>query len=462
MTRSQKILFISLSVFSLMVISWALNRGLTLERSCLRFHGIESIELNGQKVYNCEWVSRLERSEASGEIQGLVARINQLSNLNPLFPNFTSLRVVIDRRRPFTYERSYGILKLGETLALEPGQMERAVLLEGMARSRHGLNSLQSEVLADLMTWTALGDARWVDPTTREIVDPAERISLMSIPRTLAQYCNDSFRSIRHLMYCSMGYVSGEPVDPEWSLRPLLSWSLWQAIQDLPTGDKIHFYRHVFSIKSSLPAKRSPVQTRAERIAWLKSHVKTYLSSWGLWSPAEETRLHRLYTKLNFGPPRPFDLSIQVGDAALAPRVIASLSKWMRWSAGSPKRVLVVFGRTELVLPRGQFVHLDAKDIVTRRHLILGCHWPTIREAIKIKSHLLLAIHLCGEDKLPSWHKVFSSSDHTMAVHIPSLRDWVHENISRRRLLAKPVTILAAHQADFQGLPVLAPWSISE
>ena len=195
------------------------------------------------------------------------------------------------------------------------------------------------------------------------------------------------------------------PFDVRQSMRPLVSWALWNFARQLPASKQIHFFRSL--LNDHLPAESLAIPGLGNQF-WVQSQTVALLKRWDLGDDIHRRELKRIFYSEDLTEPLAFDLTVEVADSGLAARTLNSLKKWMAFQGYH--RVLFASPGRLLALPEGIPVDVPAKEIQTRRHVILACDWPKVKDVRSLKSHFLFALRVCGEDKLPSWRELMAST----------------------------------------------------
>lgn len=387
-----------LSAFLLFgVLTFTLERVLDPDRGCLQWDGVRALKFGETTVPSCESTSRLQRLKLAEPLREWVSRLNRLRRLEWLLDSPRSIHLAIETHDPFAYKLEDRQLTIGYAIAEKPGQLERAVLLAWVTRNWPDEDEIAQEVRADLLTWSVIGDAKWSDPTRFDTVETTPWMRYAFAPQSKDGYCRLPFRSVRDLSICNAD--NDDEFDSRRSLRPLVSWTLWSFVRQLPASKQIHFYKSLIGSHEKIETLEIPEVLGGQ--GWVQSQAIEYLRHWSLEDDVRGRELKRQFHAEDLGEPQSFDLTVEVPDERLADRALESLKKWMMFS--SHRRVLFVSPGRRLGLPEGIPVDLPNKEIQTRRHVILACDFPKSKDMMSLKSKLLYAFKICGEDKLPPW-----------------------------------------------------------
>lgn len=403
MPKIQKSALTVLSIASIVSVALILHRVLDPDRGCVRWDGLSEVRFESQMVGPCASMNRLRRPKLAEPMRDWIRRLNRLNRLSWLIDSPRSVRLTIDDRHPFAFEAKDREIRIGFVLADKPGQLERAVLLGWVGRNWPDHEPLVREVMADLLTWSVTGDANWSDPTKPETVSMKERLKFSLIPQSKENYCRFPFRSLEDLISCQ---ESSGSIDPQMSLRPLISWTIWNFVRQLPTSKQIRFYEALVS-KHFQPAENTMDPEHLQ--AWTQKITIELLRGWTMSDASDLKNLRTIFGQEELNEPVSFDLTVEVTDPALADRTLKSLKTWMKFSP--PKRVLFVSGEKKLILPDSVPTDIESKDLNTHRFVILACDWPKSNAMTSLKAPLLYALKVCGDQRLPSWRDLIASEN---------------------------------------------------
>lgn len=408
MTTFRKALITIFGVLVLTGLSFVLQRVLDPERICLHWDGLQSVRFSDEIVQSCEATSRLQRNRIREPLKAWIGRLNHLTRLNWLVDSPRSVSLVIDVEDPYAYELSDRTLTLGYALAEKPGQLERSVLLAWVTRLWPEDDFFTQEIRADLLTWTVVGDASWADPIGAQSVNPADWMRFSLIPQTKIGFCQLPFRSVRELEVCT----DNSAFDFRRSARPMIAWTLWSFVRQLPASKQIHFFQSVVTDHQRAMAPSLPEKGKSQE--WIQEQARLFLRRWSLGDDVNRRELKKVFYSEELMEPVFFDLTVEVTDRNLSDRTLKSLEKWLEFSP--PHRILFVAPGLRMALPEKIALDMPAKEMQTRRHVILACDWPRAKDTLALKSRLFFAVHVCGDDTLPSWREVMNSQPELQAV----------------------------------------------
>jgi hypothetical protein len=339
-----------------------------------------------------------------------VVRLNHLSRLAWLVAAHASIELNIDPDHTHVFEQNGARVNLGFRLAEKPGHLERAALLAWTQRNWPDHDPFTREVMADILTWAVIGDSTWSDPIADQEVSITERLRYSLIPESAGSYCQFPFRSDRDLGNCE--HSTTEKWDDQRSLRPLVSWTIWNFVHELPASEQIEFLRGLMTEHFAALENHSEI----DRQIWVQTRVGELLRKWRVPSASTRPELRRVFFREDLMEPLSFDLTVEVTDSSQIARTVDSLKQWMRWTRH--RRILFVAGGENRIFPEDVRVDLQPRDIQTRRYVIIACDWPKAKDVMHLKSRLLYAVRVCANNNLPSWPEIMTSQAS------PNLTNW--------------------------------------
>jgi hypothetical protein len=388
---------------------FAFHRVLEPNRICLDWEGVRELTFKGRSIPSCESVSRLQRPLAQAPMRSWARRLNTLNRLSWLKESSAPISIHIDDERPHVFSAENQLVTIGSELAHKPGQLEHAAILGWVMTNWPDRTPTTQEVMADVLTWLVIGDATWQDPIHDQSVSPATHIRYSLTPSSAKTYCLSPFRSLKDLVGCETDQT--ENIAAAHMLRPLISWTLWSFVKELPSSKQIQFFK---SIMTERFAENPTVEEEAElnRQLWAKDRISFLLNHWGLSDQAERRELTKAFNHADLNAPLAFDLTVEVSDLHLEDRVQESLRKW---SSFYPRlRVLFIAHHRKIVFPENVAVDFKASELETRHYVIVACGWPKPGETFSPRNHSFAAFQICGDDKLPSWTELMTTQPSTL------------------------------------------------
>lgn len=403
--RKYLILPISLIVFVGALV--LLQRISDSDRVCLQWDGIRELTYRGEKVAACSSTDRLNRAKVSKRLKRWVLRLNRLARLNWLANSHRSIKVEVT-----SAERAQqNSVPIDPSLADQANHFERTVVLAWLEHNWPEQVEFTREVMADLLSWSLLGDRQWSEPSTGEPVAFNERMKFTLMPRSFHNYCQSPFRSAGDFEFCTEG--APDEMQAELGLRPLVAWTIWNYMRELPASEQVAFFASLMSNHNrvAVPEAAGDLQI------WTRQVVQMYLLQWSTGRDINASILKKQLYRAELSEPVIFDVTIQLAEADLNDETFESLKKWVGRS--KQKRILFVSGKQKVVLPENLPVDLEKNEIQSQHYVLLACSWPRIQNVLQIKSRLLYAVKVCSGDKLPSWREIL----HSQATHLGTLRN---------------------------------------
>lgn len=400
MRRFQGPFFTIAISLSLLAGVFVVHRLLEPSRTCVNWEGIRELSFRGQAIPACASINRLQRPIAKEPVLEWADRLNRLDRLEWVKAASTPVSIHIDEKNPNVFQTENQLVTIGFALAEKPGQLEHATLLGWVQTNWPEQDLTTQEVMADILTWTVMGDSTWTDPTTNKTVSPSTYLRFSLMPASQANYCRSPFRSLLDLEACDLN-EEGEVTGPQ-TLRPLVSWTIWNFVKELSFPQQIGFFEALLKTHGFIES--DPEELSIDRREWTKTKAIALIGHWKLNVAANSQVLTKTLHALDLNSPLAFDLTVEVNDLNLQDRVLGSLRPW---SAFYPNmRVLFVSGQRKIVLPEGVSVDFSPQEVETRRYVMVACGWPKPKESFALKNHAFFAFQVCGSEKLPSWTEI--------------------------------------------------------
>lgn len=400
MRRFQGSFFTVALSLSLLIGAFSVHRLLEPSRTCVSWEGIRELSFQGQAIPACASVNRLQRPVAKEPVLEWTQRLNRLDRVEWIRESSTPVSIQIDEKNPTAFEVENQLVTIGFALAEKPGQLERAALLGWVQANWPEQDLTTQEVMSDLLTWTVMGDSSWTDPVHEKTVSPQGYLRFSLMPASAENYCRSPFRSLHDLEACEQ-QDKDEVTGPQ-TLRPLVSWTVWSFVKELPIAEQIGFLQAL--LKTHIPLAQNPEEVSIDRRAWSQFKALALLRHWSVHPEAHHQALTKTLHALDLNSPPAFDLTVEVNDLNLQDRVLNSLLPWSKFY--SNLRVLFVSRQKKIVLPEGIPVDFSPQEVETRRYVMVACGWPKPKESFALKNHAFFAFQVCGTDKLPSWTEI--------------------------------------------------------
>ena len=394
----------ALSVFTFILLCWTFNRATRPREDCVNSPFIRAILIEGQRVDNCAFESRL-RLDGPTLSRESVARLRKLelpAALNEWLPARAVLLLEISDKEPRAFDLYRGALRLGSAWVDEGTQLPRALamaILKAQPAFKE-VSHFQLETLADFVTLASLGNSRWRD---RHGVahDFAQDVRLATATPTFHEYCRSPYRSLAHDKSCRLN-AAPDAQAPIWGLRPLLASALARTFARLTLAQKI---RVMDAVRTgvTLPKVTSPAGAGVEELVdWFKKTLRAHAGALQMLTNANaEVAMRRSLDDLDVRSPTQWDVTI---DLRHTPRWREIFGQLTARAAFRPReRALIFTPAGEVALPSGLPVGWDVRDVRSAKHVMIACHFPTPGARAGIRARQFFARQTCGTLATPFW-----------------------------------------------------------
>ncbi len=399
----------ALTIASFITLCWVANRALQARVSCVNSSFISFVQINGERVSNCRYESRLSPrdllSPLAKQNQEIIRSLEVLEPLAQLLQGKRQgLAIDVVSREPDLFELGKGYVRLGQNWLKNPLQLRRALIM-GVLRNEFPqtyTNQFQLETLTDFLLLSVYGQDEWTGDDGK--VYSLERD--MRFPTTapsFEQYCQSPFRSLSHRSVCKL---DGDSSDIEqvnvWGFRPLLAVSLWRVFSKLSLGEKVHAMSVVRSGRA-LPVVHGLNDISTESLVrWFETTLGEHLA---VLIPKKteknEYAVKRTLKELEVESPTHWELTIDLTSTPVWREILEQMRERAQYRRN--ERVLIFTPEGAKALPSGLPVAWATDDISSQKHVLIACDWPAPEEAVHVRARHMFAQQSCAKLTRPFW-----------------------------------------------------------
>lgn len=393
----------ALTIFTFILLCWVGHRSLQFRAHCLNSDYLSFVQLDGRRVYNCLYESRLNLEpffspityEQSRTLRRL-EQVDQLSGFVAMSSPAVALEIV--EEDPEFFELGRNFLRLGSAWLNDNVQLKRALIMVALntAQPEAFPHHFQLEVMTDFLLKVAFGQDLWLKDGHE--FSFAGHVKFPTTAAGFTEYCRSPFRSLAHQEACSRQEPDSEDLQARvWGLRPLLASALWRVYDKLSLNEKLKVMEKIRS-PLTFPSLGSVHEEGVEPLmSWFQKTLEEDLTSLGMTQTAEsEVALKRTFKELQFESPTHWELTVDLTHTPAWREILEQLRVLSRFN--KQDRVLVFTPEGEKALPADIDVAWSASDIQSQKHVLVACNWPKPAEAVAVKARHLFASRSC--DKL--------------------------------------------------------------
>jgi hypothetical protein len=384
-----------LTVLTFVLMCWVVHRTVQVRTDCVNSAFISVVMVDGGKVYNCRFESRLNLRPLYAPLSyATQAKIRRLESAEELASVFHApsprLAVEIVTESPQFFELGRKYLRLGQGWIDNPAQVRRAMIMAVLNTEAPAAypNEFELEVMADFLSLSMFPLHSWSTSLIRDVQFPTTAPSF-------DQYCKSPMRSLAHARNCGDSLQGSEDLHGRvWGFRALLATALWRVYDKSSLPEKIEALRRLRT-GSQLPLVFAPYDDSSATLAvWFTQALKDHLDALGL--NKNIMALKRTLKELQVEAPTHWELTVDVTKTPAWHEIVEQLR--IRSRLRPKERILVFTPEGAVALPSGFPVQWAANDISTQKHVMIACNWPSPDEAIPVKARRHFAQHSC--DKL--------------------------------------------------------------
>ncbi len=359
-----------LTILSFAVLCWVAHRATKWRTDCVHSTFINLVLVDGERVFNCRFESRLELRSFVAPISFTtinkirkVEDIEELSGWLPLVHPVLTVELVADEPDLFQMNRRFA--RIGERWLEQPAKLKRMLVSSVLNAHFAGgfASDFEREVVTDFLLLTLFSKSDW--------------------PHAPA----------RHLNFAT--------VSPTGGLSPLVAVALARVFEKLPMREQFETLSRLRRVRA-LPALFPPQDPAGSTLAdWFDRALKSNLISLGVSGKAADLAIKRTLNELDVSYPTRWELTV---DLTLAPAWREIYEQLRTRSRFFPKeRTLVFTPEGAFALPSGLPVEWAADDVSSQKHVLVACNWPDPDQVIKIRARKMFAEHSCGKLKTVAW-----------------------------------------------------------
>lgn len=398
-----------LTVFSFILICWVSNRALKVRQDCLNSSWIAYTRIDGKRVENCRFQSRLSLNIFTSQLTIQDAEdLRSLERAEPAYDLFENLRpdlaINLNHSSPNAFQLVQGGLDLGSNWLKDPVQLRRALMMailkEQPAYSQS--SQFQLEVLSDFLILTLHGDENW-EGDAGQSYSLAKDARFATAAANFIQYCRSPFRSLAHYSICEKSRDGDSDGDGQaWGFRALLSSALWRTYEKLGLSEKLVVLAKVRS-GVKLPIMDLPRSANVENLVdWFALMFKEDAQALGM-TQAQEGPLavRRVLKELDVEAPTHWELTVDLTHTPAWREIVEQLKTRSQYR--KQERALIFTPEGEVALPSGLSVDWTVADIQSQKHVMVACQWPQPEDALKIQARQMFVRQTCDKLKGAFW-----------------------------------------------------------
>ena len=386
-----------LSVFTFVLLSWTIHRATRPRESCVSSNFIRAILIQNQRVDNCAVESRLRLGGPDLSRENL-ARLRALEidgALTEWFAPDSRLVIEVSEKDPRAFDLYRGALRIGAAWVDEGLQVRRALVM-ALLRAQPNFaeaSHFQIETLADFITLTAFGNARWRDRRGREH-DFARDVRLATAAPSFQAYCQSPLRSLAHQKACRAN-AAPDAQGAVWGLRPTLAAGLARTYAGLSLAQKMKVHAAVRA-GATLPKMTSPAGDAVEDLVeWFTRTLRAHAGALQMLTNADGARaMARALIQLDVTAPLHWEVTFDLRHTPRWREIAAQLTTRAKFRPR--ERALVFTPEGAIALPSGLPVAWAGRDVQSQKHVIVACHFPAPDRAVGIRADQVFARQTCG------------------------------------------------------------------
>jgi hypothetical protein len=391
-----------LTVLTFMLLCWVGNRATGVRTHCLNSNYLIYARLDGRRIDNCIYESRLNLANLlhpigyeQSRILRAIEQIDRLDDILPVTRPGIALEILSgDESRRFELSRNH--LRLGGAWLSDFVQFKRALVMAVLSSrgSMEFASQFQMEVITDFLLIAIFGEDQWESPEGQFSV--LRDVRFPTTAPDFVDYCRSPFRSLAHFEACRRS--SPDPFDLHariWGFRPLLASALYRVFTRQPLALKL---KALAALRTSVrwPRMSSQRERDVESLrVWFESALKGNLAALGLAGEGfDPLTVKQALRELQVESPTHWELTVDLTRSPGWREILEQLRVRSRFH--SDERVLVFTPEGERVLPSGLAVAWSPSDIQSQKHVLVACEWPKPHEAVTVRARRMYASQSCG------------------------------------------------------------------
>ena len=384
-----------LTLLSFALSCWTLNRALRPRETCVTSPFIRLVIIEGQRVNNCAFESRLQVG-APRLSRDAVRRLRRLEDTAPFerwFAREPRVLIEVDEAHPRAFDLYAGSVRLGAAWIDEGQQLPRALAMTFLRANRRyaELSPFTTETLADFVTLASHAAA-----------NPAGAEQFVTAAPSLAAYCASPVRSLAHERACQGPAAANDHAASVWGFRPILAGALVRTFDGLPLTDKLRVIARVRD-GVALPIVEAPSATSVGALAqWLAGTTRAHAGALQMLNGrSADQSLRTALAALDVAAPTHWELTFDLRHTPKWREITGQLrarSKYRR-----AERALIFTPEGEVALPSGLAAHWSARDVESKKHVMIACPLPTARAAVGVRAERFFARQTCGTLRGSFW-----------------------------------------------------------
>lgn len=392
-----------LSVLTFMLLCWVGNRAIQVRSHCINSNYLSVVLIDGRRVYNCVYESRLNLGNwldpltyAQARALRLLEQIDRLDRVLPVSRPVIAIELLSGPEARH-FELGRNSLRLGEAWLSDALQLKRALIMAalGSGDATEFASHFQLEVMTDFLLEAVYREDRWT-------ADEGEFSFLRDVrfPTTapgFADYCRSPFRSLAHYEVCAQPTPDSYDLHSRvWGFRPLLASALYRVFVHQPLAVKLKI---LAALRTSLvwPRVGGLREDGVEALAlWFESTLKDHLAALGLSAEGSDAlAVKQVLKELQVEAPTHWELTVDLTKAPAWREILEQLRTLSRFH--QDERVLVFTPEGKRVLPSGLLAAWSPSDVQSQKHVLVACQWPKPEEAVAIRARHMYASQSCGK-----------------------------------------------------------------
>lgn len=357
-----------LTILTFVTLCWVVHRSLQPRTDCLSSSYVSLVQVDGQRIYNCGFESRLNLRSLLKPIPFVtLSKVRMLEVLEPLRPFLPvkGPRLAVDlvsEGDEELFDVGRGYVRIGRGFLKRPKELQRrllqAVLQTELPQSFSG--PFELAVISDFLTLVLFPRASWAHSPVRDM-----RFSTTSIRQ---------------------------------GFGPVLAVALAGVYERAPFKQKITAMQRLGSA-AALPLVFEPLDTTGSSLArWFEKSLTELSNSLGL---RDEMALKQTLKLMEVEAPTHWELTVDVTKTPAWREILEQLKK--RSQFRPKERILVFTPEGTKALPGALPVDWEAGDISSQKHVMVACDWPAPDQALRVQARNIYAEQSCTKLNRVFW-----------------------------------------------------------
>ncbi len=392
-----------LTIFTFFMLCWVCHRALQLRVHCLNSKFIAAVKMDGRRLDNCLFESRLNLDPLfypiNLEQNRILRSLESIDSLSSILPSkMPTLIVEVAAEDPLAFElKRGGKVVLGKKWLTDTIQLRRALIMAVVHDSPGWLvhNRFQLEVVADFLLLSIFREDLW--PSSSGQLFLSEHLKFPTVAADFATYCRSPLVSLAHLYDCRRDPPDSKDLEVKiWGARSLLALALRKVYLRLSLREKLAVAQKLHT-GIRLPLISVPVTDQAKSMAvWFRKTLEEHLFSLGMIATNSGRLAFRQVLKdLQVETPLSWELTVDLTSTPAWREIVEQLRTRSRFVQA--ERVLIFTPEGQLALPSGLPVAWSPGDVRSQKHVLVACEWPGPSSGINVKARHLYAAHSCGK-----------------------------------------------------------------